>query len=309
MKHTQRFWTSHWQYRLWRTEVNPAFVPLRCSGSNHYRQRGVSVGDVVYILSIHNGQLYLGGCLPVAKIVSRAQAIRLVGRETLYHADDWVIAPQGGGTGLHLYRRLEAALSKRLRFVSGDGEPKGLAFVSASALNNQTTRHIRQLIRESAALLDQIIYATDSLPHTSDPLIVTEAWLLAQTSGRHDDEPSLPEEVRRNETFHEGSVDRILVNRYERDRRARDACIAHYGPSCIICGFSFLETYGESLKGFIHVHHLVSLASIGKDYELNPVRDLRPICPNCHAVVHRRDPPYSPEEINGFLRRKGVLEK
>src|ERR1035438_2226878 len=178
MKHTQRFWTSHWQYRLWRTEVNPAFVPLRCSGSNHYRQRGVSVGDVVYILSIHNGQLYLGGRLPVAKIVSRAQAIRLGGSQNLYDADEWVIAPQGGGTRLHLYRRLEPALSKRLLFASGDGKPKELAFVSASVLDGQTTRNVRELTRESAALLDQIIYATDSLPHTSDPLIVTEAWLL-----------------------------------------------------------------------------------------------------------------------------------
>jgi 5-methylcytosine-specific restriction endonuclease McrA len=302
MKQTQRFWTSHWQYRLWRTEVNTAFVPLRCSGSNHYRQRGVSVGDVVYILSIHNGQLYVGGRIPVAKIVSRTQAIRLIGRETLYHADDWVIPPQGGGTRLHLYRRLEPALSKRLRFVSAAGKPKGLAFVSASALNNQTTRHIRELTRESAGLLDRIIDATDSLTHTSDPLIVTEAWLLAQTSGGHDGGPSLPEEVRRNETFHEGSVDQILVNRYERDRRARDACIAHHGPSCLICGFSFLNAYGEAFRDFIHVHHLVSLASIGSDYELNPVRDLRPICPNCHAVVHRRNPPYSPEEVRGLLR-------
>src|ERR1035437_9501299 len=116
MKHMQRFWTSHGQYRLWRTEVNPAFDPLRCSCSNHYRQRGVSVGDVVYVLSIHNGQLYIGGRIPVAKIVSRAQAIRLVGRRDLYDADEWVIAPQGEGTPLQLYRRLEPDLAKRLRF-------------------------------------------------------------------------------------------------------------------------------------------------------------------------------------------------
>jgi predicted HNH restriction endonuclease len=180
---------------------------------------------------------------------------------------------------------------------------KGLAFDSESSLNNQTTRHIRELTRESAALLDEIIYATDSLPHTSDRLVVTEAWLLAQGSEDDGDGPSLPEEVSRSGRFHEGGVDQILVNRYERDRRARAACIAHYGPSCCVCGFSFLESYGEALRGFVHVHHLVSLASIGADYELDPVQDLRPICPNCHAVVHRRDPPYSPEEVQRFLRR------
>jgi 5-methylcytosine-specific restriction endonuclease McrA len=301
MEHMQRFWISPWRHRLWRPDVNDAFVPLRTSASNRYRQRGVSAGDVVYVVSIANGQLYLGGRIAVAKIVSRAQAIRLFASQNLYDADEWIIAPQGGGTQLHLYRRLEPALSKRLRFVSGDGEPKGLAFVSASALDNQSIRGVRELTRESAELFDQIIYATDSLPHTSDLLTVTEAWLRAQTSGRNDEAPSLPEEVRRNATFHEGNVDQILVNRYERDRRARNACIAHHGPSCFICGFSFLESYGEAFRGFIHVHHLIPLASLGRDYELDPVRDLRPICPNCHAIVHRRDPPYSPEEVQGFL--------
>ncbi|MGH8258774.1 MAG: hypothetical protein ACREUG_03690, partial [Steroidobacteraceae bacterium] len=31
---------------------------------------------------------------------------------------------------------------------------------------------------------------------------------------------------------------------------------------------------------------------------------LIPICPNCHAVVHRRDPPLSPDELRELLRKR-----
>jgi 5-methylcytosine-specific restriction enzyme A len=56
------------------------------------------------------------------------------------------------------------------------------------------------------------------------------------------------------------------------------------------------------MMGFIHVHHLTPLSSLGTDYEVDPIRDLRPVCPNCHAVLHRREPPYSPEEVQQFLQ-------
>lgn len=41
------------------------------------------------------------------------------------------------------------------------------------------------------------------------------------------------------------------------------------------------------------VHHLQEISSIGEEYEVNPIEDLRPVCPNCHAMLHKRDPAYS----------------
>jgi hypothetical protein len=38
----------------------------------------------------------------------------------------------------------------------------------------------------------------------------------------------------------------------------------------------------------IHVHHLRPQSSIGKRYRVNPIADLRPVCPNCHMVLHLR---------------------
>jgi hypothetical protein len=116
----------------------------------------------------------------------------------------------------------------------------------------------------------------------------------------------LPEEVPSGSAYCEGSVQRILVNRYERDPRAREECIRHYGTKCFLCGFDFVAVYGEVMAGFIHVHHLNPLSSVGPEYVVDPTQDLRPVCPNCHAVLHRREPPYSLDEVREFLEARRI---
>jgi 5-methylcytosine-specific restriction protein A len=114
----------------------------------------------------------------------------------------------------------------------------------------------------------------------------------------------LPEEIADDESLLEGSRRKITINAYERNPKARRECIAHHGTSCAVCRFNFAEVYGEVGKDFIHVHHLKQLADIGSEYEVNPVSDLRPVCPNCHAIIHKGNPPYSIEEVKSFLRSR-----
>ncbi len=104
----------------------------------------------------------------------------------------------------------------------------------------------------------------------------------------------------------EGASSHVLVNAYERNRRAREACLRHYGRSCTACGFNFEANYGETTAGYIHVHHVIPMAKVGTKYRLRPIKDLRPVCPNCHAVIHRRDPPFSIEEIQHMLRKSAA---
>lgn len=85
----------------------------------------------------------------------------------------------------------------------------------------------------------------------------------------------------------EGAVKTTTVNKYERSSIARKKCIEHYGCRCIVCGMDFEKAYGELGKGFIHVHHVVPLNEIGKEYKVNYIKDLIPVCPNCHAMLHR----------------------
>ncbi len=114
---------------------------------------------------------------------------------------------------------------------------------------------------------------------------------------------SLPEEVEETKTIYEGAVRQVSVNAYERSPEARRKCIAHYGTICFVCGFDFAKSYGEVGRGFVHVHHLRQLSEVGEEYQIDPIRDLRPVCPNCHAIIHRRKPAYTIEEVRSFLRK------
>jgi hypothetical protein len=105
------------------------------------------------------------------------------------------------------------------------------------------------------------------------------------------------------EPLSEGAVKTVSVTVYERNPLARQQCIAHYGPTCFACGFSFGDVYGEIADGYIHVHHLKAVARRGGEYAIDPIKDLRPICPNCHAVAHLRNPPLSIAELKLMLSR------
>lgn len=103
----------------------------------------------------------------------------------------------------------------------------------------------------------------------------------------------------------EGNKVNIRVDRYERDPKARAACIRIFGVSCAVCNLNFAREYGEIGEGFIHVHHLNPLSSIGKKRRVDPKNDLRPVCPNCHEMLHTRKPePLTIEELKEALRNR-----
>lgn len=110
-----------------------------------------------------------------------------------------------------------------------------------------------------------------------------------------------PDELQNPESLFEGIKKTITVNTYERNPAARKKCIEHYGTNCTVCGFSFGASYGDIGTNFIHVHHLTQISDIGTGYEINPIEDLRPVCPNCHAMLHRKNPPFTIEEIKKHL--------
>ena len=110
-----------------------------------------------------------------------------------------------------------------------------------------------------------------------------------------------PDDLPPNSTYIEGSAEQILVNRFERSIEARNACIAHHGSNCQVCDLDFSEKYGELGAGYIHVHHRVPIASVVTEYCVDPINDLVPVCPNCHAMLHRREPPLEIEELRALV--------
>lgn len=115
--------------------------------------------------------------------------------------------------------------------------------------------------------------------------------------------PTLPEEIISPGNLVEGARTTITINAYERSPTARKRCIERWGLACVACGLDFGLKFGALGEGFIHVHHLVPLSSIGSEYKLNPEQDLRPVCPNCHAMLHRQTPPLTIEQLAAILAR------
>lgn len=108
-----------------------------------------------------------------------------------------------------------------------------------------------------------------------------------------------PDEVSQPERYPEGATWTVTVNAYERNRKARAACVRHHGTRCAVCDMDFAERYGPIGAGFIHVHHLKQMSEVREEYEVDPVKDLRPVCPNCHAMLHRM----SLEDLRRQMRR------
>lgn len=125
----------------------------------------------------------------------------------------------------------------------------------------------------------------------------------------HDFTLDHPDEV--PSAFSEGYGTQVTVNRYERDPRARDACLQHFrSRTCQICGFDFVAVYGDIGREFIHVHHLRPLSTLGGNGLVKPEMDLLPVCPNCHAMLHTRQPdPWSPEELVAMMKKAQQPER
>jgi hypothetical protein len=106
----------------------------------------------------------------------------------------------------------------------------------------------------------------------------------------------------------EGSRVSIRVNRFERNRKARQDCIKTFGTTCRVCGFDFEYCYGKLGKGFIHVHHLTPVSRIGEEYKVDPKKDLLPVCPNCHDMLHSGPkPPLSVEELRAIIMAQRAI--
>jgi hypothetical protein len=114
-----------------------------------------------------------------------------------------------------------------------------------------------------------------------------------------------PEEIKQPSHYYEGATKKVAVNAYERNASARKHCVAHFGTCCAVCQFNFGAKYGAIGQDFIHVHHLKPLAKVKETYQVNPIEDLRPVCPNCHSMLHMRTPPYSVEELTAIINGKG----
>lgn len=167
----------------------------------------------------------------------------------------------------------------------------------------------------AAGLLVSMRTKADNCPDATHSSVVGAIWVHClperiERFGSHEirlrppaESNSIPEAVGETAGLTEGAAYEFISTAYERDPQARQECIAEYGARCSVCTMSFGEDYGPEAEGYIHVHHLRPLAEIRGEHRVDPVKDLRPVCPNCHAVLHIGGRCRSIEEVRRMLRR------
>jgi len=86
----------------------------------------------------------------------------------------------------------------------------------------------------------------------------------------------------------EGKEKTRIQTYYERNPKLRIQAIKIHGTKCSVCGFDFGKRYGEFGDGYIEIHHVTPHFLIKKEHEIDPKKDLVPVCSNCHRMIHRQ---------------------
>ncbi len=207
--------------------------------------------------------------------------------------------------------------------ANGTGKWETGDFVMYEANNGQDSFTVNCVLNRASvpyvasSQMDAVIKAANVEESTSSDVIL-ESWDLTSTDGDINKlledfdyliqkqipyfEQELQDRMIANapitNVFKEGASERVVLNKYERNLKARAACIAAHGTTCKVCGIDFAKDYGPEFAGKIEVHHIVPISEIGEEYVVDPVNDLVPVCPNCHTALHsKKDGVYTIEEL------------
>jgi len=136
-------------------------------------------------------------------------------------------------------------------------------------------------------------------------LILTHRGGLDTNLSGSDDEPeNLPEqnlEERKRYLRH---------RKIERNSKTSKLVKKQRGYICEACNFDFQKIYGDIAfnkqgEAYIEAHHLTPLSDLpeGKSIQYNINDDFRVLCANCHKMVHRKNPPYTIDELKKFMKK------
>jgi len=229
------------------------------TASGQFRERGISPGDRVYVVATERGRLLLLGRLTVERVIDQREAEEHFGYP-VYEAPDHLL---GVGTELRLDRLVPENIARAVERESG----KRIKIAADSyTVDANSLRATGRITAESAALLDSLL----------DGIVVVDADLPGEREGK------------RRESRH------MAV---ERSSVLRSRAFRHHGTDCNVCGFSFAAMYGAIGDGFAEVHHLAPLGSLEREVLVNPTTDVVVLCANCHRMVHREDPPLTPDAL------------
>jgi 5-methylcytosine-specific restriction protein A len=76
---------------------------------------------------------------------------------------------------------------------------------------------------------------------------------------------------------------------------------------CEVCGFDFVEIYGQLGYGFAECHHIVPVSEL-VDGHKTKLSDLAIVCANCHRMLHKARPLLSITELREIIKKSSVKQ-
>lgn len=275
-----KYFTHYWRNDTWENNRTSKFADyaLKHISGNDLKQRGIEVGDNVFVVTVKQGKLFLAGKLVVGKYCKLEEIAKEMNCKPsdLWDAKYHIVASEfTTTTEKHWDLPVPPNITEKLEFIR-DKEIKTLKFKSKNYLDPQTLRKVRQLTFDSAKKLNELLSDFDK-----DEIAVENVESNWQNE---------PESESYNLSFQssvEGNKSQKFTTKYERDPKLRKRAVEIHGYICQVCDFNFEEHYGEHGKNFIHVHHIQPLFQFEAPQEVNPKTDMSVLCPNCHSMIHR----------------------
>jgi hypothetical protein len=129
--------------------------PLEDIFGSQFRKRKVQSGDIIYIVTMIDGELYLCSRMTVGNIYSRSQAHKM-GYE-IGNATELILEEPGTSTTMHFDRKVSVEIWKSLRLVSRNKPKLTPSKNDPNRLDQQTFRTLREFTEESAHILDELL--------------------------------------------------------------------------------------------------------------------------------------------------------
>lgn len=123
--------------------------------------------------------------------------------------------------------------------------------------------------------------------------------LLVHKSLLNEQDKFAPKVKSNQELLDEGFLYQIYKEVKYRNKKIVALAKEHHGTNCAVCDFDFAKTYGTHGEGFIEMHHLYPIAEGARK---TSVEDLRPVCANCHRMLHRGKELLSIEKLKGIIK-------
>lgn len=175
-----------------------------------------------------------------------------------------------------------------IRFLENPLNAEDLASVAPDFKGKKFSQACHKISGEYAAAIEQ--------------LLATKGKPLGAVQG--ETAVSSPS-VERASTYVEGARKTTLklAKEIERNPQARAECLRIQGAKCKVCDtFDSEALYG--IPGIIHVHHVSPIALSEGQRVVDPAKDLVPVCPNCHALIHSKpDGYFTVEEAREIVAR------